>query len=314
MEMNNPIHPVLVIGSSGLDIISCSNRAIIPHISNPAEIRPSFGGVARNISENLARLGQVTNLISVVGNDAIGKQLLEFTSQAGVNTDACLVTTEFYTASYLAVLDADRKLQFAMDDMRLICQLTPDYLNQHMTLFEQSSAIFFDANLSPITIRHIFHLAHKLNIPVYADSTSNSQAKKLLPYLSRLFLLSTNPVEAGVLCAGQIEVSSPQTGMEAARYLIAQGVSIAIVSLGESGVCYANSETSGHIPSLRTPSLDPTGAGDALTATVMFGLLNNIELDEAVRLGISAYSLTLHHPGAVLNDLSLEKLYNEQTL
>jgi pseudouridine kinase len=314
MEINNPSFPVLVIGSSGLDIISCSNRSIKPHISNPAEIRPSFGGVARNIAENMARLGQNTNLISVVGKDAIGKQLLEYTTQSGVNTTSCLITPEFNTASYLAVLDADRKLQFALDDMRLICQLTPDYLNEYKELFQQASIIFFDANLSSITIRHIFHLAHKLNIPICADSTSNSQAKKLLPYLNRLFLLSTNPVEAGVLCEGQIEVSSPQTGLEAARYLINKGVSIVIISMGESGVCYANSETSGHIPSVRTPTLDPTGAGDALTATVLFGLLNKIELDEAVRLGISAYSLTLRHSGAVINDLSLEKLYSEQIL
>ena len=314
MEINNPNNPVLVIGSAGLDIISCSNRTIKPHISNPAEIRPSFGGVARNIAENLARLGQNTMLISVVGRDAIGKQLLEYTSDAGVDTSSCLVTSEFNTASYLAILDSERKLQFALDDMRLICHLTPDYLNEHKSLFEQAGVIFFDANLSSISIRHIFHLAHKHNIPVCTDSTSNSQAKKLLPYLSRLFLLSTNPVEAGVLCEDQIEVTSPQTGIEAARHLVAQGVSIVIISLGEYGVCYANSETSGHIPAVRTPTLDPTGAGDALTATVLFGLLNNIELDEAVRLGISAYSLTLRHSGAVLNDLSLEKLYNEQVL
>ena len=314
MEIKKPSNPVLIVGSSGLDIISCSNRPIKEHISNPAEIRPSFGGAARNISENLARLGQNVNLISVVGKDAIGKQLLEFTSSAGVKTESCLITPDFYTASYLAVLDADRKLEFAMDDMRLMCQLTPDYLTEQIHLFEQASIIFFDANLSTTTIRRIFHLAHKFNIPVCADSTSKSQAKKLLPYLSRLFLLATNQVEAGVLCEGQIDVLSPESGMEAARYLINQGVSIAIISLGEFGVCYANSETSGHIPAIRTPTLDPTGAGDALTATVLFGLLNNIELDEAVLLGTSAYSLTLRHSGAVLSDLSLEKLYNELTL
>ena len=314
MFLKNPSNPVLIIGSSGLDIISYSSRPIKPHISNPADIRPSFGGVARNIAENLARLGQNVNLISIVGADAIGKQLLEYTAQAGVKTAACLMTPEFNTATYLAILDVDRKIQFALDDMRLICRLTPDYLDKHSALFEEASLIFFDANLSPAAIRHIFHYAHKTNTPVCVDSTSNSMAKKLLPYLSRFFLVSTNQVEAGVLCEGQVIVSSPETGIEAARHLINQGVSIVIISLGEQGVCYANSETSGHIPANRTPTLDPTGAGDALTATILFGLLNNIELDEAVRLGISAYSLTLRHSGAVLNDLSLEKLYSETIL
>ena len=44
---------------------------------------------------------------------------------------------------------------------------------------------------------------------------------------------------------------------------------------------------------------DTTGAGDALTATVLFGLLNDIPIDDAVRLGVTAASLPgfLQSPG-----------------
>jgi pseudouridine kinase len=99
--------------------------------------------------------------------------------------------------------------------------------------------------------------------------------------------------------------------MDAARYLVSSGVKIAIITLAEFGVCYATSETAGYIPAIRTEIIDPTGAGDALTAAVIFGLLNEIPIDEALRLGISAAALTLQHPGAVLPDLTLEKLYNQ---
>ena len=57
--------------------------------------------------------------------------------------------------------------------------------------------------------------------------------------------------------------------------------------------------------------VDPTGAGDALTAAVIYALMNNIEIDDAARLGVSAASLTLRHPGTVFPDLSLERLYDE---
>ena len=143
---------------------------------------------------------------------------------------------------------------------------------------------------------------------------SLTNAKRLKSYLSRLYLLSANLVEANILCEENVNITSPKTGIEAARYLINQGVGMAIISLGEQGVCYANSETSGHVPAMRTPTLDPTGAGDALTATILFALFNHIDLDEAVRLGITASSLTLRHPGAVIPDLTLEKLYNELVL
>jgi pseudouridine kinase len=44
---------------------------------------------------------------------------------------------------------------------------------------------------------------------------------------------------------------------------------------------------------------------------VIFALLNEIPLDEAVRLGASAATLTLRTTGSVVPDLSLEMLYDQ---
>jgi pseudouridine kinase len=88
-------------------------------------------------------------------------------------------------------------------------------------------------------------------------------------------------------------------------------VEIALITLAEFGVVYATSQTSGHISAGLTKIIDPTGAGDALTATVIFALLNDMPLDDAVRLGVTAASLTLRHPGTVIPDLSLEMLYDQ---
>lgn len=46
-----------------------------------------------------------------------------------------------------------------------------------------------------------------------------------------------------------------------------------------------------------------------MTAAIIFGLTNGMDIDEAVRLGVSAASLTLSHPGSVSPQLSLESLY-----
>jgi len=99
--------------------------------------------------------------------------------------------------------------------------------------------------------------------------------------------------------------------IDAAKYLVSRGVVLSIITLAEFGVVYATSETSGSIPAIHTEIEDPTGAGDALTAAVIFALLNDIPLDDAIRLGVSAASLTLRHRGAVTPELSLEKLYDQ---
>jgi pseudouridine kinase len=153
-------------------------------------------------------------------------------------------------------------------------------------------------------------LARQARLPVCADPTSASLANRLRRYLPRIRLITPNCVEAGILWDQTFEPSKPEQALEAAKYLVAQGVDIVLITLAEFGVCYATSETSGHVPALRTEVLDPTGAGDALTATVIFALLNEIPLDDAVRLGVTAASLTLRHRGTVLPDLSLEMLYD----
>jgi pseudouridine kinase len=93
--------------------------------------------------------------------------------------------------------------------------------------------------------------------------------------------------------------------------MVSMGVEIAIITLAQFGVCYATSETNGFVPAIRTEIVDPTGGGDALTAAVMFGLLNEMPLDDAIRLGVSAATLALRSPGAVVPDLTLEKLYDQ---
>jgi pseudouridine kinase len=57
--------------------------------------------------------------------------------------------------------------------------------------------------------------------------------------------------------------------------------------------------------------VNTTGAGDALTAGVIFGLLNGVPLDEALRLGVSAATLTLRSRESVVPELSQELLYDE---
>jgi hypothetical protein len=55
--------------------------------------------------------------------------------------------------------------------------------------------------------------------------------------------------------------------------------------------------------------VDTTGAGDALSATVMFGMLQGFGIAESLQLGLRAAALTLHSTETVVSDLSLDRLY-----
>ncbi len=304
--------PVLVIGSCSVDIVGLVENKLERGTSNPGKITSSFGGTARNFSENLARLGQEVTLLSTIGKDQMGRQLLKFTQKAGVNTDYMIKTKEYATGSYLAVVNQEGELQFGMDDIRSSELMTPEYLEEHVHLFEEAALLFLDANLREDSLEKAMQIAKEKGLLVAADPTSVSLSHKLKPYLAEIFLLTPNHIEAAHFCGSEIgEEVSDAKGLEMAKQMVSMGVEIAIVTLAEFGVCYATSETSGHIPAIRTKIVDPTGGGDALSAAVIFALLNGIPVDEAVRLGVSAASLTLKHRGAVFPDLNLELLYDQ---
>jgi len=302
---------VLVIGASGLDVVGRLRGDLQMGTSNPARIRTSFGGVARNVAENLARLGQPVSLLTVLGKDRIGTDIMDYTCQAGVDMSAVYTTEKYPTGFYMGVLDEKGSRQFAFDDMRILAELTDSYLAYNEDLFEKAGLIFLDGNLPETTLEMAFQLAQKYELPVCADPTSQSLAPRLKPYLRHLKLITPNCIEAGMLIGRQFSDSNRDAALEAARALINEGVGMVFVTQAKFGVCYATSETSGHIPAIRTRVADPTGAGDALTAAVIYALMNDIEIDDAARLGVSAASLALRHPGTVFPDLSLERLYAE---
>ncbi len=74
---------ILVVGAAGLDTKGYVAGPLQPGTSNPGDIRISRGGVARNVAENLARLGEHAVLLSAVGDDRSGWRVRERTAETG---------------------------------------------------------------------------------------------------------------------------------------------------------------------------------------------------------------------------------------
>jgi pseudouridine kinase len=304
-----PTAPVLVIGAASLDLKGHVTGPLHPGASNPGLVRQSVGGVARNVAENLARLGVSVALMSAIGDDAMGQTVLRQAREIGIDTNPSIVVEGRRTGAYLAVLDSAGALHVAVDDMTVLDAITPRYIHDRRKLIAEAAMVVVDANLSPAALETLFSITHKTGVRVCADPTSPLLAERLRPYVPKLALTTPNAAEAEALSGLSIE--DEDDAQRVARYLVTVGTGLVVVTLGEQGLAYATSEESGRFPAIRTKVVDPTGAGDALTAGVIFGLLNELEPVEAVRLGLAAATLTLKCAETVCPDLSLEKLYNQ---
>jgi pseudouridine kinase len=299
---------VLVLGAAGIDLKGRASVPLTLGTSTPGTVRVSVGGTARNVADNLARLGVENILFSAVGDDDSGKQILDNAAQVGLNTDFCIVSEGHCTSTYLALLDETGNLVMSVDDMEVLSCLTPQVVEENRDLIRNAAMIVIDSNLSEATIKALFRVARRYKVRLCADPASGTVATRLKPHLAKIFMITPNLAEAQVL--SDCTIKDENDAITAARCLVNAGVEIVIITLAAEGVVYATANASGHIPSMATEVIDATGASDSLTATVVFGLLNDFPIDESVRLGVSAAALTLACTESVCGDLSLELLYD----
>lgn len=301
--------PVVVIGSAAMDTKGQPRAALQPGSSCEGDIRISVGGSARNVAENLSRLGVPTTLLTALGKDGSGRRILSQAQESGIDVERVIVTDEFHTAAYMTIHDEKGETTYSIHDMEILQLITPQYLYHNRRVINGAAMIALDANLSPQTLRSLFALARKSGIRVCADPTTVGLAQRLKPHLTDLYMITPNAAEAEALTG--MAVTNKSKALRAAKKLVSLGVQVGIVTLGEEGLCYATSDASGTLPAIRCDVVDLTGAGDALTAAAVFGLLNDMDVDDAVRLGLAGAAVTIQCQETVCPHLSVDALYEK---
>ena len=302
---------VVVLGASCLDVKVQPLAPVVPGTSSPARIRLSPGGAARNMAENLARLGVKVALLSAVGTDPVGQRLMERTARAGVDVSRVIRSPHHSTGSFLTLFSGEAQKGFALDDVSQIRLATPEYVQSHRQLFKQAKMVMMDGNVDTETIAATLALARENGVPVCIDPVSVRRAYALRPYLSEFTVVTPNVAEAEALL--DLSIHGADDALEAARKMVSSGVGVAIITLAEEGLVYVTSEGMGEghgrIPAIRANVVDGTGAGAALTAAVAYGMINGMPVDECMWLGVAAATLTLESSESVNPVMSLEQLY-----
>jgi len=290
---------VVAIGAANMDIAGSTAHALAPGDSIPGRIRHAPGGVARNVAENLARLGQRVRLLCAVGDDLFGHSLLARTRAAGVDVDACWVIQGEASSSYLSLHGPDGDMALAVNDMAILASITPQRLLPHVADVRQADLLLLDGNLPEEALQWLF--AHAGATPVFVDPVSAFKCRRFLPWLGQVHTLKANRIEAEALWGRPLEGDASVA--DAALWLHAQGVQQVVLSLGERGAYWsAGAGRQGWQPALPVTVLSATGAGDAMMAGLVHGYVQGVDLPHAVRFASACAALTLtcpqaNHPG-----------------
>lgn len=293
---------VICIGGATVDRKYRTSEPIQLKTSNPATSERSFGGVARNVAENIARLGAKSSLISILGQDENGRAILADLMGLGIDTQHVAVSSDHSTAEYVAVLEPNGDLALGLADMAIFDALTPALLHQ---VWPEVSAswIFADCNLPSPTLHELVNLARRQSRMLAVDAVSMLKVLRLPRDLNGVGLLFLNLDEAQALLD---KSSAPPQELAAALH--ERGAARVILTLGEGGLIAVDRSGHTRVEAIPVQVTDATGAGDALIASTLIALLKGHSLAEAVRVGTVAAALTLECPNSVRPDLSLALL------
>ena len=213
---------VVVVGAACLDVKGRIAGDIVAGTSNAGDVRVSVGGCARNVAENLARLGMATTLLSVVCQDDFGRTIVRQTELAGVDTDHMLLSCDQHSAAYMALLSSQGDLLVGVDDTAATAALTPEYIHDHADLLGAARIVVMDANVPLETAEALLAICADAGVPVALDPVAYTPALRYQPLAGSFYLMTPNRVEAQALTG--LPVSDAAQGALAAKHLIAAGV------------------------------------------------------------------------------------------
>jgi pseudouridine kinase len=300
---------IVCLGGANVDRKAQSLSMIQLGTSNPVTVTQACGGVARNIAENLGRLGHSVSLLTVVGDDQEGKWLLSTTS-AYVDMSQTVKLDKVNTGTYTAVLDGEGEMVIALADMAIYDTVTSDFIQKRWPHISSASTVLLDTNFPSDVLKMVIERCHQENIPLCIAPVSAPKVKKLPSDLNGVTWLIANQDEAMALAG--FEDGDVETVCEK---ILARGVENVIVTQGEKGMMYKNKKgEQGVIPAPKLEVVDVTGAGDAFISGFLYGINNGESFVKACKLGMSCSIITLQTKETVcsrLNEHLLKQTYTQ---
>ncbi|WP_370678232.1 PfkB family carbohydrate kinase [Pleomorphomonas sp. PLEO] len=277
-----------MVGGCHQDVLGRAGNAYEPATSCPGIVTYRPGGVARNVVVLLGRAGAPCRFVSVVGEDAAGRDLMAELATAGIDTSAMVVDANGRTGTYLAIHDEAGELVSAISDLGLY----DDFVLPVAALdVGKHRLVFADANLAPAELRR---LADTHGDRLVLDAISRAKAPRLRPLVGSGALFICNLPSAELL-VGQ-PIGRP---VEAAEWLAKAGARRAVITGGSKPLAVLDN---GHVCELKpqpTQVVDVTGVGDAQTAGILLALSAGASLVAAVEVGMAAARAALATAGAL---------------
>jgi len=280
---------ILCIGSVLWDVIGRSGSHMSVGSDVPGRITRLPGGVAMNIAMTLRRFDIVPAILTAVGSDAEGSELMAACAQMGIVTDHVYRSPDLPTDRYMAVEGANgliaaiadaHSLEAAGD--RVLRPLADGTFGDADTPY--TGLIALDGNLTEALLSDISQSRCFAAADLRLAPASPGKAERLLPLLAHArATIYLNLEEASLLCHTRFESSA-----KAAAGLLKRGARRVLVT---DGARPASDGTRDGTITAQPPGVlvtRVTGAGDTFMAAHVAAERDGLARDTALNFALQA--------------------------
>ena len=278
----------VVVGGVNVDIGGRSHAKLVEADSNPGKVSITLGGVGRNIAHNMSLLGVDVKMLTAIGEDVYGNRIAESCRTLGIDASRALRVSDCATSTYLYIADEAGEMAMALSDMEICDRITPSYLSANQQVLQNAQVVVADTNVPTETL---VYLAENCSAPIFCDPVSTIKAEKLRPVLNKIHTLKPNRLEAELLSG--VEIHGKADAEAAAKVLLDKGVQRVFLSMGTEGMYAATAETQIWMENIPGDMVNTTGCGDSVMAALVWAWMNDLDLEETLKAGLAAGSITM---------------------
>ncbi len=300
--MNNKSSYALVFGVSVYDICGFTDNNYRCNDSNPGEVRTSFGGVCRNIAECMSRVGVNTRFISILGDDEVGKRMMEHSQVMNYDMSDSLIIKGGHTPTYMSVLDHQGEMVSAVVDMKIVDKFTTDFIDLKADIIKNCEYMILDSD-RPDIVEYILK-NFEGQTKFILDPVSGPKSEGIKHLVKYFHTIKPNRYEAEIMCG--FEIKTDEDVRKAGKYFIDLGVENVFITLDEDGIYYNNKSQEGKLKANDVKVVNVTGAGDSFIAGIAQGYMEEKSLIDTLKFAISMSTITISTEKTIHPEMSYD--------
>lgn len=277
---------IVVIGAVFIDIKGYPEATYIPAGRNVGRVENIYGGVGRNVAEDIANCELRPTFVSLVDDNPTGEDVIRKLASHKVNTDYIRPIKDGM-GTWLAVFDNDGDVTASISKRPNLMPIADILEEKGDEIFQNADSVVIEIDIDKEIVKKTIRLAKKYNKKIFAVVANMSIAQQRRDFLMEVDGFVCNKQEAGILFSQNYDGCTPEEMVEIiSRMVQAACFKSLIVTLGGDGAVYADNQgNKGLCPARKVEVKDTTGAGDSFCAGVAIGLTYDKSLAEACEIG-----------------------------